>query len=90
MNGWLWAATILVGALIPLAIVAALRPAVHGLVALELGGLDAALALLVFAEGTRSQSFATLALVLGVMSFVGSIGFIRFLNLLEGSRGEGR
>lgn len=90
MNGWLWAATILTGALIPLVVVAALRPAVHGLVALELGGLDAALALLLFAEGTKSQSFATLALVLGVMSFAGSIGFIRFLSLFESSRGEGR
>lgn len=90
MNGWLWAATILAGALIPLLIVAALRPAAHGLVALELAGLDAALALLLFAEGTKSQSFATLALVLGVMSFVGSIGFIRFLGVLESRRGEGR
>ena len=90
MNGWLWAATILAGALVPLVVVAALRPAVHGLVALELGGIDAALVLLLFAEGTKSQSFATLALVLGAMSFVGSIAFIRFLELLEGRRGEGR
>lgn len=90
MNGWLWAATILAGALIPLVVVAALRPAVHGLVALELAGIDAALALLLFAEGTKSQSFATLALVLGVMSFAGSIGFIRFLSLLEGHGEERR
>ncbi len=90
MNGWLWAATILAGALIPLVVVAALRPAVHGLVALELGGIDAALALLLLAEGTKSQSFATLALVLGAMSFAGSIGFIRFLALLEAGRGEDR
>jgi len=90
VNGWLWAATILAGALIPLVVVAALRPVVHGLVALELGGIDAALALLLFAEGTRSQSFASLALVLAVMSFAGSIGFIRFLSLLEASREAGR
>ncbi|HEX4805598.1 MAG TPA: MrpF/PhaF family protein [Conexibacter sp.] len=87
MNGWLWAATILAGALIPLIVVAALRPAAHGLVALELAGLDAALTMLLFAEGTRSQSFATLALVLAVMSFAGSIGFIRFLAMLETPHG---
>jgi multisubunit Na+/H+ antiporter MnhF subunit len=90
VNGWLWAATALAGALVPLVVVAALRPALDGLVALELGGLDAALAMLCFAEGTRSQSFATLALVLAAMSFVGSIGFIRFLAQLQGAAGGRR
>jgi len=83
VNGWLWAATAFAGALLPLAVVAALRPAVHGLVALELGGLDAALTLLLLSEGTRSQSFATLALVLAVTSFAGSVAFVRFLAVLE-------
>jgi multisubunit Na+/H+ antiporter MnhF subunit len=83
VNGWLWAATALAGALVPLVVVAALRPAVHGLVALELAGLDAAMAMLLLAEGTKSQSFATLALVLAAMSFVGSIAFIRFLAELQ-------
>ena len=90
MNGWLWAATVLAGALVPLLIVAAMRPAVHGLVALELAGLDAALTMLLFSEGTHSQSFATLALVLAAMSFVGSIGFIRFLVQLQHVRAGGR
>lgn len=85
MNGWLWAATVLAGALVPLLVVAALRPAAHGLVALELAGIDAALAMLLFAEGTKSQSFASLALVAAAMSFVGSIAFIRFLAQLERS-----
>lgn len=79
MNGWLWAATALAGALVPLAVVVALSPPLHGVVAVEAAGLDAALAMLLFAEGTASQSFASLALVLGAMSFVGSIAFLRFL-----------
>jgi multisubunit Na+/H+ antiporter MnhF subunit len=90
VNGWLWAATALAGALVPLVVVAALRPALHGLVALELAGIDAALAMLLLAEGTHSQSFASLALVLAVMSFVGAIGFIRFLAQIEGAKGGER
>jgi multisubunit Na+/H+ antiporter MnhF subunit len=79
VNGWLWAATILAGALVPLAVAAALSPALQGLVVVEAAGMDAALAMLLFAEGTKSQSFATLALILAVTSFVGTIAFIRFL-----------
>jgi multisubunit Na+/H+ antiporter MnhF subunit len=78
MNGWLWAATILAAALVPLVAVAALSPPLRGLVA-----LDAALVLLLLAEGTQSQSFATLALILAVTSFIGSIGYIRFLAQLR-------
>jgi multisubunit Na+/H+ antiporter MnhF subunit len=87
VNGWLWAATVLGAGLVPLAVVAAVRRPLHGLVAAEAAGMDASLALLLLAEGTKSQSFATLALILAVTSFVGSIAFIRFLGRLES---EGR
>lgn len=83
MNGWLWAATVLTAAAVPLVVVAALGPPLHGLVALEAAGVDASLVLLLLAEGTKSQSFATLGLILGVMSFIGSIGFLRFLSQLR-------
>ena len=89
MNGWLWAATILAAAVVPLVGVAALGPPLQGLVALEAAGVDAALVLLLLSEGTHSQSFATLALILAVTSFVGSIGFIRFLGQLPGAEKEG-
>jgi len=82
VNGWLWAAAALAAALVPLLCVAALSSPLHGLVAAEAAGVDAALAMLLLAEGTKSQSFASLALVLGVLSFVGSIAFIRFLTLI--------
>jgi multisubunit Na+/H+ antiporter MnhF subunit len=88
VNGWLWAATVLGGALVPLVFVAALAPPLHGLVAIEAGGLDASLALLLIAEGTKSQSFATLGLILAVTSFVGAIAFIRFLARIEGMEGR--
>jgi multisubunit Na+/H+ antiporter MnhF subunit len=89
VNGWLWAATGLTVAIVPLVAVAAHGPPLQGLVALEAAGIDAALALLLLAEGTQSQGFAYLGLILGVTSFVGSIGFIRFLGQLRGIEEDG-
>ena len=80
MNGWLWAATALIAGLAPLLWVAVRRPPIEGLVALEVASTLAAAALLVLAEGTNRQAFADLALVLGVVSFVSSIAFLRFLE----------
>jgi len=83
VNGWLWAATVLAGALVPLVLVAALGDVHQALVAIEAAGVDSALALLLLSEGTQSQSFATLALVTAVMSFIGSIAYIQFLVDLQ-------
>ncbi|UGS38361.1 monovalent cation/H+ antiporter complex subunit F [Capillimicrobium parvum] len=80
MNAWLWAAAILGAALVPLAIAAALRPPRGGVTALEAAGADAVLVLLLLAEGTKSQSFATLALVAAVTGFVGGVAFLHFLE----------
>jgi multisubunit Na+/H+ antiporter MnhF subunit len=88
MNGWLWAATVLTVGLVPLVAVAALARPLHGLVAAEAAGTDAALIMLLIAEGTKSQSFATLALILAVASFIGSLAFVRFLERL-GASGDG-
>jgi multisubunit Na+/H+ antiporter MnhF subunit len=89
VNGWLWAATALTAALVPLGVVAAVSEPLAGLVAVELAGVDAALALLLLAEGTKSQSFASLALVLAALAFAGSIAFVRFLAQLLPRRGGG-
>jgi multisubunit Na+/H+ antiporter MnhF subunit len=83
VNGWLWAAAVLTAALVPLLGVAVRAGTPSGLVALESAGVDASLVLLLLAEGTHSQSFATLGLVLAVMSFIGSIAFLRFLAQLR-------
>jgi multicomponent Na+:H+ antiporter subunit F len=83
VNGWLWGAALLAVALVPLAFVAALRSPEDGIVALEAAGIDAALALLLLAEGFHRQGFASLALVLAVTSFAGTIAFVRFLGRLE-------
>ncbi len=80
MNGWLWAAAVLVAALVPLTIVFARLPAPEGVVALEAAGVDAVLALLLIAQGTDRQPFGDLALVLAVVSFVGAIAYLRFVE----------
>jgi multisubunit Na+/H+ antiporter MnhF subunit len=80
VNGWLWAATVLVAALVPLAILCMRLPAPEGVVAIEAAGADAVLALLLVAQGTNRQPFGDLALVLAVVSFVGSIAYLRFVE----------
>ena len=83
MNGWLWGAAVLVAALVPLLVVCVRLPAPEGIVAVEAAGADAVLALLLIAEGTDRQPFADLALVLAVVSFVGAIAYLRFVEALR-------
>jgi multisubunit Na+/H+ antiporter MnhF subunit len=80
MNAWLWAAAALAAALVPLGAVALRRPLLEGILALEVAGVGAALALLMLAEGTRRQGLADVALVLVVMSFIGSVAFLRLVE----------
>jgi multisubunit Na+/H+ antiporter MnhF subunit len=80
VNGWLWAATVLVAMLVPLAILCGRLPAPEGIVAIEAAGIDAILALLLVAQGTGRQPFGDLALVLAVVSFVGAVAYLRFVE----------
>lgn len=83
MNGWLWAAAVLVVALAPLLWVTVRLPAPEGVVAVEAAGVDATMALLLVARGTDREPFADLALVLAVVSFVGAIAYLRFVEVLR-------
>ena len=78
MNEWLWAAAVLTVALGVLVAVAIRRPLLEGLVALEAAGVNATLIMLLIAVGTKREPFGDLALVLGVASFTGALGFLRF------------
>jgi multicomponent Na+:H+ antiporter subunit F len=80
MNEWLLAATVLMAAIVPLAVLCARLDPMEGLVALELVGVLATIALLLLAEGFHRQPFADLALVLAVSSFAGSLAYARFLE----------
>ena len=55
-------------------------PAPEGIVAIEAAGTDAVLAMLLIAQGTDRQPFGDLALVLAVVSFVGAIAYLRFVE----------
>lgn len=81
MNPFLIAAIVLVAATIPLGWVAVRGSAGDGIVAVELAGTVMSLALLALAKGIERQPFASLALILAVCSFVGSLTYARFLEL---------
>lgn len=83
MNGWLLGAAILGAALVPLTLAAARRRPSDGVVALEVAGLLATAILVLIAEGTTSQTFADLALVLAAVSFAGAMAFLRFLERMQ-------
>jgi multisubunit Na+/H+ antiporter MnhF subunit len=78
VNGWLWAAAVLLATVLPLLLVAAFRELLDGIVAMQAAGVDVALALLALSQGTNREAFADVALVAGVTSFVGSLAFVRF------------
>jgi multicomponent Na+:H+ antiporter subunit F len=81
MNGWVLAAIVLVlGGLVPCLAVSLRASAMEGLVALELAGMISVLVLLLLAEGFQRQPFVDLALVLAVLSFVGTLAFVRYME----------
>jgi multicomponent Na+:H+ antiporter subunit F len=81
MNAWLIAAAVLLlGGLVPVTIAGLTRDAVAAAAALNLGGPVAALVLLLLAEGFHRQPFVDLAVVMAVVSFVGSVIIARFLE----------
>jgi multicomponent Na+:H+ antiporter subunit F len=80
MSGWHLAAAVLTAALVPSAIVCLRASFADGVVAAQLGATTATLALLVLAEAEGRQPFANLALVLAVLSFAGTLVFLRFLE----------
>ncbi len=81
MNVWIFAAIVLlVGGLTPLGIVCFVSRPIEGVVALSLAGVIATLVMLLLAEGFHRQPFVDIALVLAVMSFSGSVAFVRFLE----------
>jgi multicomponent Na+:H+ antiporter subunit F len=81
MNEWILAAVVLVvGGIGPCLVVSLRASVMEGLVALELAGVIAVLVLLLLAEGFQRQPFVDLALALAVLSFVGSLAFVRYME----------
>ncbi len=81
MNAWLIAAAVLlIGGLLPLVVAGLTRDAMAAAAALNLAGPVAATILLLLSEGFHRQPFIDLAVVLAVVSFVGSVIIARFLE----------
>jgi multicomponent Na+:H+ antiporter subunit F len=88
LNEWQIAAAGLLAALVPCAWVIARRGFVDALVALNLAGTLAAVALLVLSEAQDRESFADLAIALATTSLAGTLLFARYLER-SGDPGEG-
>jgi multisubunit Na+/H+ antiporter MnhF subunit len=80
VNVWLVAATTLLVALVPCGWVVMHGRLTDALVGLELASTLVTLVLVLLAEGFHRSSYFVLPLVLGGLSFVGALAYIRFLG----------
>ena len=80
MNEWLAAAVAFLVLLAPCAVVAMRGDPVSRLLGLQLGNVVTTLALLALAEGFNRSIYFDLALVYAVLSFAGTVAFVRFLE----------
>jgi len=79
VNAYLLAATALIAAIGPCVLVCLTCEPIDGLVALELSGTLATLALLCLAEGFHRGSYFGVGLVCAVLTWVGGLVIARFL-----------
>ena len=80
MNEWEIAATVLGLALIPCLAVALIKPAAHGLAAMQVASVLLTTILMLLSEGFRRQPFIDLAVVFAPLSLVGSLTFARLME----------
>jgi multisubunit Na+/H+ antiporter MnhF subunit len=80
VNQWLWASTLLIGFEVPLLVFGAFAARLDALVALQAAGGIAAMALITLAEGFHRTSYTILAVVASVLTFAGSMVFVRFFE----------
>ena len=80
MNPWLIAAAALLVGLGPCLWAVVRCPIVGALAGLELASTVTTLVLLCIAQGLRRDPFMDLALVSALLSFAGSLTFVRFLE----------
>jgi multisubunit Na+/H+ antiporter MnhF subunit len=80
VNNWLIAATALLLGLGPCIWVVMRGSRISGVVALQLASTLTTLTLLLIAQGLHRDPYADLALVSALLSFAGSLTFVRFLE----------
>lgn len=81
MNAWYVAAAVLPAGLLGPLWVAARRPALDGVIALQLAATIGALELVVLGEAMRRQTLMALGLVLAAVSWPGTLAFLRYLQV---------
>ena len=81
MNAWYVAAAVLPAGLLGPLWVAARKPALDGVVGLQVAATIAALELVVLGEAMRRQALMLPGLVLAVVSWPGTLAFLRFLQV---------
>jgi multicomponent Na+:H+ antiporter subunit F len=80
VNAWLWAAAASLLVLVPCGIRTLRGSTFDRLLGMQLGGVVITLALVMLAEGFDRSIYFDLAVVFGVLSFVGTLFFVRFLE----------
>jgi multicomponent Na+:H+ antiporter subunit F len=80
VNAWLIAATVMLFGLGPCIWVVMRGSRISAVVALELASTLTTLTLLLIAQGLHRDPFADLALISALLSFAGSLTFVRFLE----------
>jgi multisubunit Na+/H+ antiporter MnhF subunit len=80
MNEWEIAAVVLMAGIVPCVAVCVFAGAAAALAALEVASTLATTALIVLSEGFHRQPFVDLAVVLAVLSVVGSLAFARLME----------
>jgi multisubunit Na+/H+ antiporter MnhF subunit len=81
LNAWFVAAAVLPAGLLGPLWVAARRPALDGVIALQVAATIGALELIVLGEAMRRQTLMGLGLVLATVSWPGTLAFLRYLQV---------
>lgn len=85
MNVWLWSATVLFLGLLLCGIVCLRASLWDCLIALEMAGVVSVLILLLIAEGLRRPELYSIALATAVLSFPGTLIFVRLMEPHDGT-----
>jgi multisubunit Na+/H+ antiporter MnhF subunit len=80
VNAFLWAGAALVALEIPLLLFVATSRRLEGLVALDAAASIWTLALVLLAQGFHRPAYTVLGLVAALLSFAGSMVFVRFFE----------
>lgn len=77
---WLLVAAALTGGILVCGIAAWLRPAFQSVLAAQLGGTLATVALVCLTMGFRRSTYADVPVMAAVLNFVGSLVYVRFID----------